>query len=404
MIEKIDSTKLAILSTALRALIAIAILAAAGSIFYFLILNPAKTEKVAEEKDHALHVSTQDVQIGTHPVIIEVMGQVTPAKEIELKSRVSGEILEASQSFIPGGIFAKDEQIIQIDRLDYELALKVAKANQRQALAALQLELGQQEIAKDELKVLEQTTGKKLKNSDLALRKPQLEQARADLDSAKANLDVAELDLKRTKLSAPFNAIITERTANLGDIISAQDTIATLVGTDEYWIETEVPIQYLHWINAHENDGSDAIINLNGINAQRRGIVKKIAAKLDEKSRMATVIISVDDPLLLTDKSKNDDTLSPLILGDFVRLKLIGRTLENVVRLPSERVRDEQTIWLERDSKLLIQKIDIAYQDRHFVYITKGLKAGDKVVTTDIITPVSGMDIVVNKDDTHSNP
>ncbi len=403
MIERIDSNPTPFITTVIRAVIAIAILAAAAGISYYLISNPAKTEKIEEKKEHALHVKTTQVRIGNHPVVVEVMGQVSPAKEVALKSRVSGEIIEVSDSFIPGGTIHKDDRIVQIDLVDYELALKVAKASQRQSLASLQLERGQQEIAKDELKILEQSTGKKLKNSDLALRKPQLEQARADYDSAKTNSEIAELNLKRTSVTAPFNAIITDRTANLGDIVSEQDTIATLVNTDEYWIETEVPVHYLHWIEVGLDNGSTATINLNGINTQRKGHVKKIGAILDEKSRMANVIISVNDPLLLRQSENYNTNLSPLILGDFVRLEIIGKTLENVVRISSDYVRDGQTVWLANNGKLLIQDVQITYQDRNHVYITKGLKAEDQIITSDIITPVSGMDIISDTDIENTN-
>ena len=391
----VESEQSTVLSIVLRTFVVLVILALAGTVAAYFIYFPAKSEKQEETTTEIITVKTEPIKLSTYPVKIEVMGQVVAAHETMLKARVSGKIINVSENFIPGGLFKKDEEIIFIDPSDYELDLKVKKAAERQAHATLRLELGQQAIAKDELKIIEQTTGKKLTNSDLALRKPQLEQARASLASAKANLELSELNLSRTIVKTPFNALVRERIADTGDVISMQDNLATLVNTDEFWINAEIPVYNTRWLKIPQQNGikgSNATITMDGGRGTRSGTLLKMTGALDQKSRLARLLISVPDPLLL---KQADTHKSPLVLGDFVRVTLIGNNLTDTARIPQSYLRDDQTLWLARNNKLIIQKVFIAYEDRQYAYVTRGLEAGDKVITSNIITPIDGMDITV---------
>ncbi|PCJ98498.1 MAG: hypothetical protein COA45_07160 [Zetaproteobacteria bacterium] len=377
------------------------ILVAAGAIFYYFAVFTAKAQKTQDNTPAKVIVKTTPVHLGTYPVKIEVMGRVTAALEIALKSRVSGEIIKVSNEFLPGGFVKAREEIVYIDPADYALDIKVKKAAIEQARAVLTLELGQQAIAKDELKIIEQSTGRKLANSDLALRKPQLAQARANLSAARANMELAELNLERTIIKAPFNALIRVRNTNLGDIISQQDTLATLVSTDEFWIDAEIPVHHLRWLQFPKGmkGGSDAVITLDGGRGTRGGKLLKQTGSINPNSHLASVIISVPDPLLLSNVNAKK---SPLILGDYVRVTLIGKQLKNAARIAQSNIRDKNTIWLERAGKLLIQPVFIAYEDRQYSYITQGLRYGDKIITSNIITPIHGMDITLYKAPDHN--
>ncbi|MGH1375494.1 MAG: efflux RND transporter periplasmic adaptor subunit [Alphaproteobacteria bacterium] len=382
-----------------RLLIILLILGAAAAFAFYMIKNPAKSEKKDTNVSSAALVETMSVQLGHHPVIIDVMGQVIPAREATLKAQVSGKILNVADQFAPGGFLQKDEEILRIDPADYALDIKVKTASMRQSGAALKLEMGQQSIAKDELKILEKSTGKKLRSSDLALRKPQLEQARANHDSAKANLELSELNLERTILSAPFNALITQRDTNVGNVIGPQDTLATLVGTDEYWISAEIPVQHLRWLSIPKvlsDTGTKALIELDGGRGQRAGHLLRTNGSIDTQTRLAGILVSVPDPLALT--AQTTQKTFPLILGDYVKVSLIGKELQNVARIEQSYVRDNNSVWLEKDHKLIIQPITIAYADRTYAYITNGIAEGDRLITSNIITPVHGMDVRLPED------
>ncbi len=390
-------------SATIIALITIAILVAAGLLSYMLISNPAHSEKKKEIPKHHSVVKIEKAVIGDYPVKIEVMGQVIPSHETLLKARVAGEIIEVSPNFVPGGFFKKGDIILKIDPADYELDVKVKTANLNQAKAAYDLELGQQQIAKDEMKMLERSTGKKLKNTSLALRKPQLEQAKANLEGAKAALEISMLNLERTNVKAPYNALVKERLGDIGNVFSSLDRLATIVSTDKYWIDIEVPVQHIAWLEFPKtlNDkGSKAIINLGKGRGIREGYLFKQSGSVNPQSRLASMLVSVHDPLLLNSKQSDK---SPIVLGDFVPVTLIGKTLKNSVRVPQSYIRSGSNIWIEKDGKLIIQPVTIAYKDRKYAYIIKGIKQDSHIITSNIVTPIDGMEIMLqgahNKND-----
>jgi RND family efflux transporter MFP subunit len=369
------------------------ILIAAFGFSHWLTSNPEKAEKNKEIKTQVMLVKTGFPEVGNYTVPIEALGQVIPSTEIHLKSQVSGEIIAISEEFLPGGLINKDEIILKIDPSDYKISVQKYEAVLKQAEANYDLELGRQNIAKSELELLKKTTGKPINNTELALRRPQLEQANAEKIKAKSDLDKAKLDFNRTEIKAPYNALIVDRNANIGDKVSSQDSLARIVATDEYWIELSIPVNELKWLDipySNSEQGSKAYIFLDGDRGTRTGHILKLTGKLDDQSRFANILLSVRDPLLINNTAKS---AFPLILGDYVKVILDGKTLNNALRIPLSWLRDENTVWVMKEGKLVFKPITPIYEDREYIYIQDGLKPSDKIITSDISVPVNGMPI-----------
>ncbi len=377
----------------IRIVLPLVILALGIGCGVWFVTNPDEAKKRPVPEAKALLVETGKPDYGSYPAFVEAMGQVRPALEVGLKSQVSGEIITAGDEFIPGGFFHEGDIILEIDPSDYELAVKKQKAVLRQAQAEYDLEMGRQSVAQDELKILERTTGRKPESPDLALRKPQLAQAQAELDKARSDLEAAQLDLQRTSITAPFNALVKTREATQGDKISGGEMLATLVSTDEYWLTLSVPVTDLQWLEIPRrkgDPGSPARIVLDGGRGERQGHLLRLTGSLDQQSRLATLLVSVSDPLLLN----GSDTDKPaLILGDYARIVLEGRQLEKIVRIPVSWVRDGQIVWVRDNGRLAFRPVRMAYVDRVYAYIREGLSADDEIVISDIAVPVENMKI-----------
>ncbi|MCB1782554.1 MAG: efflux RND transporter periplasmic adaptor subunit [Alphaproteobacteria bacterium] len=375
----------------LQAGLAILILAVAGGAAAYFLMTKKETKKRTEQPSGAVLVTTEQFSPADQVITVKAMGQVQPALETTLKPRISGEIIETGVDFVPGGFFKAGDVVLKIDPKDYELAIQKDKAAVSQAQAALDLEMGKQAIARDELDILQKSTGEKLKSTDLALRKPQLEQAKADLEQAKADLALAELDLSRTTITAPFNALVVTRSANLGDVVSSTSTLATLVSTDEYWVEISVPVHDLLYLDLPEpggTGGAKADVVMDAGRGTREGHLARVTGSVDSSSRLVTMLVSVSDPLFLNERQ---DT-APLMLGDYVQVVLTGKRLKNGTRLPLLAIRDGSTIWVAQDGKLIMRKVEIYYEDRDYAYLPAGqISADDQIVTTDIPAPVGGM-------------
>ncbi len=297
-----------------------------------------------------------------------------------------------------------------------------------EAEAALRLEEGLQAVAKREFELLGESV--KPEDRELVLRQPQLRAAKAALatasatkasadaarqaaaamvKSAEAAADAAEsaagaaevtlrkarLDLERTTLRAPFNALVEAKLVDPGSQVSPTSRVARLVGTDVYWVEASVPVDRLKWIRFPAENGKtgspvrvfDAAAWGDGVH--RAGKVLRLTGALEPEGRMARVLAAVADPLALT--SENDGRPA-LLLGSYVRIEIDGGELQDVIALERNQLREGDRVWvMDAEDRLAIRPVTVAVRNRDRVLVTKGLKDGDRVVTTDLATPVSGM-------------
>jgi hypothetical protein len=85
--------------------------------------------------------------------------------------------------------------------------------------------------------------------------------------------------------------------------------------------------------------------------------------------------------------------------GMFCSVKIPGRTLHNVFRLPRQAVSFENTVCLANSNRLKTVPIKVARVEGENVYIAGGLNAGDTVITTRLIDPLENalIEITIKK-------
>ncbi len=325
---------------------------------------------------------------GNYQKSINVMGTVMPDKKIVLKSKVSGEVVFVSSKFVQGGLMKKGETLILLEDSDYKIELQKAKSFLDSALADLAIEQGSQMIAKEELKLIAKTSESEVKASDLALRKPQLIQAKAAVESARADHKKALLNLSRTKLVIPFNSLILEKHVDHGSLVTAQEPVATLVDVDFYKVEAMVPQDRLNMLE--QKTVSNAIVSSQYFEGTWKGKVVRLTGQISSKSKMAGLVILLPDPLGL----KNN--LPQLLINDHVDVKIIGEPLENVFAIPRTLIRDNNSLWIYKAGVLEIKKIKPVWKDETMVYIKPEIgriSTGDLVITSNLPAPIKGMAI-----------
>lgn len=372
---------------------AVIILAVAVGLSGYWLTNKPRAERQPSRVSAPL-VTTMVAQVADHRVIISAMGNVVASQRIDLTSRVKGEVIRVSHAFIPGGKFRSGDEILKIDPRDYELIVQQKKSEQARAEYELKLEMGQQAIARQEYKLLGDTLEEK--EQELVLRRPHLKSTKSALAAAEASLEQARLDLKRTKVVSPFNAVVLTRNVDLGSWVSSGSPLVTLVGTDRYWVEVAIPMDRVRWVEIPGVTGtgsSDARIMHEaawGPDRFRTASVKRLMAEVEEEGRMAMLVIEVDDPLCLKDENRNSP---PLILGAYVRVEIEGKNLSDVIRLPRSSLHDGDRVWtLTTEQTLDIRKVEIAWGEKDYVFVKADiLKEGDEVITSELSTPVQGM-------------
>ncbi|UCG14317.1 MAG: efflux RND transporter periplasmic adaptor subunit [Deltaproteobacteria bacterium] len=346
-------------------------------------------------------VEVQVVQPEDHRVTVPAMGTVVPAREVVLRSQVSGKVVSVHPEFIGGGYITGDAEVLRIDPVDYQLAVTLAEAKVKDAESRLELAEEEAAAATEEWRLLyadEPSTNEE--PPALVAKEPQLAAAQARLKADHAELKQAELNLKRTSVRVPFNAIVRTKNVEIGSLVTPQDRLAELVGVDEYWIRISVPVDYLRWVSVPDRTGKKGakvrVIHRSGY--ERSGEVIKLLGDLETEGRMARIVAAVKDPL---DLKVRGQTTRPLLIGDYVRVEIEGSPLKRVFRIPRVALRDNDTIWVVgNDSTLEIRPVRTIWKDRQTVFLKQGLKPGDRLIVSDLAAPVAGMKVQVAGADT----
>ncbi len=369
----------------------------AVTILIFSTEPEAKTEGATVET--AMLVDVTEVEQGTFEPVIVATGTVQPVEDVQLSSLVSGQIIRRDQAFTPGGYVKKNQVLLQIDPSDYENTLALRKSELLQSQTTLDTEMGRQQIASQDLQLIVDDSlfgSNPLSDEErqLVLRKPQLNAVKATIEAAKASVKQAQLNLERTTIRAPFDAHILTQNVSNGSQVSQGDNLGRIVGTDYYWVVATVPVSKLQWLKFPKNSsdqGSTVRIENpttwpNG--TYREGFLDRQIGALDGQTRLARVLVRVEDPL---GQKTSSETKPMLIIGSFVDVFIHANPIKNVVRLDKGLVRSSETVWVMKDDKLEIREVDIALTDDQYAYISNGLQTGDKVVTTDLSMVSSGI-------------
>ena len=358
-------------------------------------------QRTSAAKRTAMLVNVTAVESGTFRPTITAMGAVRPEQEISLRPRVSGEIIAISDSFTPGGFVNVGETLLQIDPADYEAELLERQSALHQVSADLELELGRQDLAKDDYQELEGTISSDYKA--LVLREPQLKTARARVEAAQAAVQRAQLDLDRTRIRAPFAAQVLTRDANIGSQVSPGDNLGRLVGTDYYWVEAAVPVSNVRWIDLPDgpgSSGSPASVRNRAAwpeGTYRTAQVHSLIGALESRTRLARVLLTIADPLAHDEASAD---LPPLMVGSYVEVRIEGKPIENVIRLEREYLRQNDTVWVNAGGVLEVRSVELAFLDKQYAYISEGLDASDQVVTTNLASVTEGASLRLQSEET----
>ena len=161
-------------------------------------------------------------QIAEHPA------RQAPATAVSLNHTTLSAQLQATVTAIPVGVSQQVKQgeiLLQLDCTDFNLSLQLAKAGITITQARLDLAKTQQNRATQ----LMQKDLASRENVDTANAEAIARQA--ELQQAEINLQQAQLDVKRCQIKAPFDGIVTQRIANVGQLAAVGTPLITIVDT-----------------------------------------------------------------------------------------------------------------------------------------------------------------------------
>lgn len=368
----------------------ILVLVAALAAVAAMMMSAEPPQRQAAEESPARLVRTMAVERSAQRIDVEATGTVVPAESTTLQAQVSGRVTSVSDTLEPGSLVDADETLVTIERTDFVAAVSEAEAQLAQAEAELAQERGRSEIAAAELERFAEGLDVPVDES-LARREPQLAAARAAVKRAQAQLDRARANLARTRLSAPFDALVLEESVDRGDQVGPQVALAELVAVDRYWVRASVPIAHLAHIAVpgfNAERGAKAVVR-QAIGpeqaVEREGEVTRLFGEVTPQGRLAQLLIRVPDP-----RGRESGGL-PLLLDAFVDVTLRGERAREVIRLPREHLHENDTVWVFADGLLEIRPVEVIWRAREHVLIDEGLRDGEAIVTSPLSSPVDGL-------------
>lgn len=319
-------------------------------------------------------------------VTVNCMGTVIADRQAALQAEVTGRIVDLMPGLVEGALVRKDDVLLTIDPRDYQLAVAQAEATLHSAQSSLRLEEGEQAVAKHERELIGSNVSLDGAYEDLMLREPQLKAARAAVETAEAALDTAKLNLERTDVRAPFDGVVQAVHVDEGDFASSSKTLVELVAADRFFVRTSLPVSSLAMFpGIGENEfGAEIQLTDGGF---RSGRIYKLLPDLSEQGRMARILVAVDNPL----SSENG---RPMLLGEYVRVKLMGKEVQDVFLIDRSSLHDGSVIWLiDEDNRMHIRSAERIQGYENQVMIRSEIPDGWKLVTSDIAAPVEGMEV-----------
>ena len=376
-------TPIVIIFSAIVALIFIAVLAP----------KPAKTPiTVKAPLVDVISIAPSSVQFS-----IASQGTVVPRTETQVISEVAGLVTKVSPKFVVGGFFEKGEELLSIEDITYQVAVLQAESRLGAAESNLATEKAQAEQARDEWLL----TGQSLAEAPiLALRKPQLQRAEAELVAAKADLKEAKTKLAKTKIVAPYDAMLKAKHVDIGQYVTIGSPVADTFAVD--YAEVRLPVKQrdiafldLPKINQVQAQASEVELfyQLDGKTYAWPSQISRYEGVVDTASRVHYIVAKLDDPYGMNQNDANDE----IRIGTFVNANIAGKRLDNVVAIPRAAVNGANTLYtVDRENKLHISTVDVLRTDVDYIYTQQALDTNSRIVVTNLETPVEGMILRVN--------
>jgi RND family efflux transporter MFP subunit len=366
-----------------------------GGLLFTLLLSMRKDVAKSETALPAPLVEVVELKAETYQTVVKGFGTVQPHRYLRVLPQVGGAIVDQNKHLVVGGRIREGELLVQIDQRDYEAARAGAASDYARAAFELQLEEGQQVVAKREWELLGPGNTSEV-NKDLALRVPQLARRKAELQGAGSRVMKAEADLERTTINSPFDALVLSESAEIGQLVSSQTPIAELVAVDEYRVQVTLPVERLARIRIPRNpgdEGSRATVVLdtgNGTSVKCEGRVVQLLPDLDPNGRLARIHVSIRNPL----KLGSDEGSLPLLIGSYVRVEMDGGRIDDAFILPRVALRDNARIWtVDKNDQLQWQEIEILDRSEDHVVVRDGLVDGMRVIVSALSVSVPGMNV-----------
>jgi membrane fusion protein, multidrug efflux system len=332
----------------------------------------------------AVPVDAATVERKNVPGYLEGLGTVQAFYTVKVTARVDGQL--DTVAFTEGETLKKGQLLAQIDPRPYKAALDLALA--QRAKDEAQLANAQRDMDRYLLLAPQDLASKQTVDTQRAT----LSQAQAQLKGDDATIENARTQLSYTTIIAPINGRTGIRLVDPGNIVHATDTAGIVVMTQLQPISVmfTLPEDEVPKMTEALSRGTTSVVAL----ARDDGTVldSGVVALLDNQIDQTTGTIRV--------KATFPNAHLRLWPGEFVSARVLVNMHMQALTIPAaalQRGPDGMFAYVvQSDSTVEVRPLKVTLLDENTVIVDSGLKAGERVVTTNVYRLEPGATVRVN--------
>ena len=308
-------------------------------------------------------VAAQDV-----PVFLHGIGTVQAYNMVAVKSRVDGQIVKVD--FKEGQDIKAGDPLFQIDPRPFQAALEQAQAAKQKdeaQLAGAQLDLERYE------KLI--GSGWQTRQS-YDQQKAQVGQLQAAVKGDEAQINTAKLNLSYADIRSPIDGRLGARLLDKGNLVHANDNTPLVMITEikPIFVSFTLPQDNFDDIRESQNKAPLAVYAYSGDG--KKQLAEGKLTLIDNAIDQATGTIRL--------KARFENENERLWPGEFVSLRVVLSTRQNVATVPSQTVQDgpdgHYAYVIKPDNTVERRAVEVASIQDGIAVVTKGLAAGERVV------------------------
>ncbi|WP_177243698.1 efflux RND transporter periplasmic adaptor subunit [Bradyrhizobium sp. Gha] len=320
---------------------------------------------------------------------VEATGNTAPIKSVDLVARVQGFL--QTIDYTDGTFVKQGTQLFTIEPETYKLKLDQARAAEAGAQASVRQ--AETDFKRQAELVQRQAVSQATLDTSTSTR----DNAQASLQQAQANTAIAELNYSYTKVSAPFDGVVSAHLVSVGELVgvASPTQLATIVAMDPIWVNFTVNEQDVLRIRAE---------------AQRRGLtaadLKQFPIEIGLQTEtgyphegkldyVAPTLNSSTGTLAVRGLVPNDKRV--LLPGYFVRVRVPFDQDKNALLVPDSALGSDQggryLLVANNDNVVEQRKVQIGPTDNGLRVIESGLKPDDRVVISGLLRVIPGQKI-----------
>lgn len=241
--------------------------------------------------DPAPAAAPKPVQIGSENVVTVkrdtivtgpiISGELRAAREATVRAELGGSVLQVSvdegQSVRRGAVIARiDTATLDDTRRSVESAVRATQN---------QLAVARREAARTEQLV----AAGALAARDLEIARSNVTAAEAQVADAESRLMAAQKQLGDAIVRAPIDGVVSDRSVNTGDIVTAGTALFTVIDPSSMRLEASAPSEQLGQLRI----GTSVMFTVRGYDQAFEGRIERISPAADPTTRQVPMFISV---------------------------------------------------------------------------------------------------------------